>query len=476
MRSVRLLLRAEWRRRWASWAALAVLVALTGGTVLAGVSAANRTASAFPHFAALYGYDADVFGEKAFPKDFDHIAHVTAVAQSEYYFNGNVIANGHFVPAEAVNVIGLPTSHLTSTIKLLSGHLPTASGDAVVGYDMQQQFNLKIGSIVTVPFFAPSQRHAVLNSNTAVAAHGPRVHLRVVGFEASLLDFPTISPSYSIYVSGAFAKSVGPLVVTGNYAQVRLSGGQADMPHYQYLVNNDLGKHGEFFVQDEDTSTVAIESSIHPQAIGWWLFSLFAALAGLVLIGQALSRQNRLESESYPTLAALGIRPNQFFGLGMLRAGVIGAMGALGALIFATALSPLTPVGEARAAELSHGFVFLGPLLVLGFVSIIAVVLALSVVPAWRAAQVQRESSRRVEISAKGKTTLATLIARTGSPPSVLIGVRNALERGRGRSSVPATTALVGTVLAVGALVISTIFGASLSNLLRTPRLFGANW
>jgi len=58
----------------------------------------------------------------------------------------------------------------------------------------------------------------------------------------------------------------------------------------------------------------------------------------------------------------------------------------------------------------------------------------------------------------------------------VLIGVRNALERGRGRSSVPVVTALVATVLAVAALVASSIFGASLSNLLSTPHLYGGNW
>jgi hypothetical protein len=58
----------------------------------------------------------------------------------------------------------------------------------------------------------------------------------------------------------------------------------------------------------------------------------------------------------------------------------------------------------------------------------------------------------------------------------MLIGTRYALERRRGRASVPVATALVGTVAAVTALVASVVFGASLSTLLATPRLYGINW
>src|SRR6202035_3493163 len=64
----------------------------------------------------------------------------------------------------------------------------------------------------------------------------------------------------------------------------------------------------------------------------------------------------------------------------------------------------------------------------------------------------------------------------TGAPPSILVGSRYALERGRGRASVPVATALAGTALAVAALVSTAVFGASLSNLLSTPRLYGLGW
>jgi hypothetical protein len=455
--------------------ALALLIALVGGTVLAGVSAATRTASAFPRYVQRYGADAEVFGTVPFPKEFGHISHVETVAESNYYFNGNIVAGGHFVPAGDTNVIGLPSTNLGVTIKLLSGQLPVGAHDVLVGYSMQQRFGLHIGSYITVPFYAPSQHEEVINANSPPPAHGPRLRFRVVGVEVSLIDFPSSSPTYSLYVSNAFTKGEGQHIVSAYFAQVRLVGGQRSMPRFQTVVNN-LKSTGFYYAQNEDTTIAAIEGSIHPQSIGWWLFALFAALAGFALIGQALSRQNLAEKDSYPTLVALGLRPNQLFGLGVLRAGAIGAMGAFMALVITTALSPFTPVGEARAAELTRGFVIDGPILALGFVAIVVVVLALSVAPAWRAAQVQRERSRHEQPITKGNSPVVSFIAAAGSPPSVLIGVRNALERGRGRSSVPVVTALVATVLAVAALVASSIFGASLSNLINTPRLYGANW
>ena len=55
MRGILNVLSAERRRRWGSWLALALLVTVVGGTVLAGITAARRTESAFPAFVARTG-------------------------------------------------------------------------------------------------------------------------------------------------------------------------------------------------------------------------------------------------------------------------------------------------------------------------------------------------------------------------------------------------------------------------------------
>ncbi len=61
MRAVVMLLRTQQRQHWRSWLALAALVALAGGIVIAAVTTARRTAAAFPDFVSRYGYDAIVY-------------------------------------------------------------------------------------------------------------------------------------------------------------------------------------------------------------------------------------------------------------------------------------------------------------------------------------------------------------------------------------------------------------------------------
>jgi hypothetical protein len=474
MRSVAVVFRAELWRRWVSWLALSLLVALIGGTVLAGVSTAQRTSSAFSSFSHRYGYDAELFASSPFAKGYFNLPYVTKVTLEGYYGNGNGNAGGHFVPNQDLNLQSLPSSNQSTTIKLLSGRLPTGLHDVLVGFSMQQQFGLTIGSRVTVPLYALSQSRAFLTSNGYVVPHGPVIHFRVVGFEAGTLDFPTAAPSYSLFTSKKFDQTIGNTVVRADVAQVRLRHGQNDMPLLQVYINHHQGK-GFVFDQNEDTYLASIEQSIQPQATGWWFFSLFAVLAGLALVGQALSRQSLVERDTYPTLSALGLRPRQLMGLGLLRSASIGFVGALGSVAFAFAVSPLTPVGEARAASPSHGFVVSAALFAVGALIVAGTVIVLAIVPSWRAAQ-SRHTVGAHELPANHANSIVSFVARAGAPASIVVGVRNALDRGRGRTSVPVVTALVGASVAVTALVATSVFGASLNHLVTTPPLYGQNW
>src|ERR1019366_4737964 len=116
MRPVAVVFRAELWRRWASWLALSLLIALIGGTVLAGVSTAQRTSSAFSSFTKRYGYDAEVFSTSLYPKGYFNLPYVSKVTSEAYYVNGNATARGHFVPAQDLNVEGLPSSNQSTTV------------------------------------------------------------------------------------------------------------------------------------------------------------------------------------------------------------------------------------------------------------------------------------------------------------------------------------------------------------------------
>jgi ABC-type lipoprotein release transport system permease subunit len=132
-------------------------------------------------------------------------------------------------------------------------------------------------------------------------------------------------------------------------------------------------------------------------------------------------------------------------------------------------LSVFTPVGEARLADPNPGFDFDSLLLLGGAALALVVVVALGIWPAVRASRPAPTSDRPVARPSR----IVGAVSASGAPPSVLIGIRNALERGRGRSAVPVSSAVVGSVLAVAVLCGAVVFSSSLTRLTTTPALYG---
>ena len=85
--------------------------------------------------------------------------------------------------------------------------------------------------------------------------------------------------------------------------------------------------------------------------------------------------------------------------------------------------------------------------------------------------------ARTLPVNDSGVLTRPSLVASwltaAGAPPSAVIGVRHAFERSHGQLRVPARAALLGIVLGVTALCGTAVFGASLSNLVDHPDLYG---
>jgi hypothetical protein len=71
---------------------------------------------------------------------------------------------------------------------------------------------------------------------------------------------------------------------------------------------------------------------------------------------------------------------------------------------------------------------------------------------------------------------VAEASTRAGLPVTLTAGVRMALERGRGPTSVPVRTTIGGAIVGLCAMVASLVFGASLSHLLGSPPLYGVTW
>lgn len=460
--------RSELRYRWRSWLTLALLVSVVGGVVLGATAAGRRTASAFPRFTARYGYDALAY---SFQPSLPKIPKLPEVASSTFL---DAPATGTPVcrclhPLSQVNfgITASPSLALARFLKLVDGRLPTRPDEALASFSFARDEGIHVGSLVRVPFYAPSQLEDVVD-NTPGAPAGPTVTFHVVGIEAAEGDFPSVgSLSYTLVPGAAFSRAYDTRIALFHVYLVRLRHGVANVARF----DQDAVAAGAAGTSDVSELDASVQAGIHPQAVGWWVLALLAGLAGLAIVGQALSRQSNVEADEYRTLAALGLGPGDLMALGLGRALLIGLAGAAGAVVLAFAVSPIAPLGEARVAEPSTGLQFDGLVLGLGGLAIVVIVLLLALWPAYRTSRATRDTGgvdRPSQIVAK--------VAAAGAPPSAVIGVRRALDRGLGRESVPVGSALGGAVLAVAALCATAVFGTSLTNLVASPRLYGQDF
>jgi hypothetical protein len=462
------------RRRWRSWLAIALLISIVGGIVLAAAAAGRRTENAFPRFVAAHGFDSIVYASRPQPQ----VAHLRGVAsvtelilpdagnptcECAHQINGNDFA------------VAVVSGRGSSPFTLVSGQLPDPSkpDQVLASSTLQQDDGVRVGSVIHVTFDAPSQAADYNNPNTGyVVPHGPSLALHVVGIEATEIEFPSGgTPVYLLYAGPGFTRSVLPHTAVNYQYFVRLRDASAGVPAFDQQVSRlNLGV-GSVGASSEDGTASTIQASIHPQAVGWWVLAALAALVGLAVVGQALARQSAVESEDHPTLIAVGMSGRELFSLDMARNLVVGLAGAVGAVVIATFLSPIAPLGEARLAEDSTGIAFDSFVLLVGALATVVVVVALGIWPALRAARTRRMDERA------GRSSRSSAVVRNlvtlGAPPTAVIGVRNALERRSGGSAVPLGSALLGVVLAVVALCATGVFGASLTNLTATPRLYG---
>jgi hypothetical protein len=462
-----LLLRAMVRHRWRSWLLLSLLVALVSGLVLASAATGRRTASAFPRFKAAHGYDAFLFTLTPKPKIAAQPEVASATPVGAVAIGTPACACPRPIANSDVAVFEVAPKDLPRVVKLVAGRMPDQSDpyQVLASFSLQHDAGVRVGTVIHVPLYAASQWAALL-SGVGVKPGGPTVNLRVVGIEAADGEFPgTGLPDHNVYTTRAFAKTVNPKTVVLAAYLVRLRHGPADLPRLQAHAR----ALGVATILDLDAQAAAVTSSIRPQAAGWWILAGLAALAGIIVVAQALARQAVIESEPYATLSALGVSRRQLAALTMTTTLLIAAAGVAGGVALAVALSPLTPVGEARIAEPSPGFAFDALILVPGAAAAVIVVLALGVWPAARAAR-----TRPIPQAVPTRSSrVVAVLTGVRVPVSALIGVRHALERGRGRAAVPVGPALLGSVLAVTVLCATAVFGASLSHLTSTPALYG---
>jgi hypothetical protein len=482
--------RSELRSRLGAVVALAVIVGVIGGVVIAAAAGARRTETAYPRLLqAEHALDVVVDVTARDPSvgrrvigEIERLPQVAEYTRTEVA-QGELQIPGHGRPGDVFPLVS-SDGRFGTTIngaKILEGRMydPGAADEIVPSFAVADDLGLHVGQ--TVRLFAGG----FLAGPPPPGVHvPPPVALHVVGIAAVPGMFQPLAGGYlpGVLVSPGFATAHRAFLDPHDFTWAfRLRNGRADVASFAGEVRGmrpNLPPHTAIqFPFNQAQQTAGVQQATRTQAISLWVLAGLVAIAGIAIFGQALARQAFLESVEYPTLRSLGVSRSQLFALGMIRAGAIGLAGAAIAVVVAVLLSPLTPTGVARIAEPHPGFEVDGVVVAIGAIGTVLLVALLGAIPAWRAATVAGTALGTADLQGSQRpSTIAAVMTRASFPPSATAGVRMAFEPGRGRTAVPVRTTMFGAAIGLFALSAALSFGSSLDRLTSTPGLSGWNW
>ncbi|HYA50612.1 MAG TPA: FtsX-like permease family protein, partial [Streptosporangiaceae bacterium] len=479
MGAVWLRLRAELRHQWRVWLALAVLLGVIGGIALTAAAGARRTDTAYPRFLrASHAAQLAVFPARSgFGGYFRAVARLPEVSSA---------ASAAFLQMSLPGPGASPFSGLTAEaspagddgvsldrVKVLAGHLfdPADPHAVMISQQMADREHLRPGG--TLQLIGYPQQGA-----NAGARHQVRLAFRVSAVVA-FTDQIAAASYPRLLLTPAFARTRQAMSFNpaggALYAVLRPHAG-ADAFTRQATALAARYRVGTTQIAHLATTYAAGQRAIRPEAAALAIFAGLAGLIALAIIGQLLSRQLALDSAEFPILRGLGMSRSRLAALSLARAAVVTTTGAAVAVVLAVAASPLMPIGPARFAEPDPGVEINLAILGAGFALIAAVPLLVMVPAALRAANRAQGALGVAEPAAPVRPSrLSPALGLAGSVPGNL-GVRMAFQPGHGRTAVPVRSALVGTTVAVAAVVAAMVFGASFLALVGTPHLYGQNW
>jgi ABC-type lipoprotein release transport system permease subunit len=483
MGAVWLRLRAELRHQWRGWLALAVLLGLIGGIALAAAAGARRTDTAYPRFlrrsnaadllvsSALSGFHGYFHAVAGLPE----VSSLASTAFLQMSLPGPGASPFSGMVAEISPAGGEGMS--IDRVKVLAGRMfnPADPRAVVIDQHLADLAHVRLGG--TLKLIGYPQR-----GHSPDVAHAVRLAFRVsaiVVFGDQIVSGTRELAEPRALFSPAFARtrqaqSFNP---AGGAAYVVLRPG-ADAAAFTSQATALAARYGVGGVQVVHLATdhAATQRAIRPEAAALAIFAALAGLIGLALVAQLLSRQVALDSAEFPILRALGMSRPRLAAVSLASVAIVTTAGAVLAVGLAVAASPLMPIGPARLAEPRPGIEVNLAILGTGFALIAAAPFLVVVPAALRAAARARGALGLAEPAAPVRASrLGPALGLAGSVPGS-VGVRMAFEPGHGRTAVPVRSALVGTTVAVAAVVAAMVFGASFLGLVGTPHRYGQNW
>jgi hypothetical protein len=467
-----------------------LLVGLVGGVALGAVAAARRTQSTFPaYLAASHASDLQfqfyssqsLASLDSFTKELEHLPQVTRLAIAPTLFVSPIGANGRALPSSVnsneISTIGsVGGEYFTQDrVAVVAGRManPDSTHEMVATAAMAKLAGWHLGETVRMGDFTVAQLNSGANPGTArlgLTFSAQLVGLVVFSNQIASDDIDRY-PTFQL-LTPALTRTLRAGATYPDYG-LRIQGGSSAIAEVEQEIARLVPKGSPYAFHVTAVTEGQVERSSKPEAIALGVFGAIAALAALLIAGQAITRALWAEGEDLDVLRALGADPSTVMWdatFGLLGAVTLGGLLAVG---LAVALSPLAPLGPARQVDPAPGFAFDWSVLGVGFAVLAAGLSALTVAFAYRRAH--RGIGQHSDPVPRG-SAIVNAATHYGLRAPAVTGLRFSLEPGHGRSAVPVRSVLVGSVLAVTVVVATVTFASGLNTLVAHPALYGWNW
>jgi FtsX-like permease family protein len=471
-------LRLDGLRRWRSLTVLALLIAVATATVLASIAGARRGQTAFDRLWArtLPATVTVLPNQPGF--NWARIAALPEVAALTKF----PVVFGYEAQGYPGATTGFPLAddQMTHTIErpvMVAGRLfnPRRADEIIVTPKFAATFGKHVGDWLTLDLASVQQANQGYDGSTGPPL-GPKIRARIVGVGRTPwgLDADTPgSPGGILTTPALFTRYRANMMGTNGQAYinalVRLKGGQAAIPAFRADLARATGR-SDIDVWD---NLQQIGDPMHKvsayEAACLLAFGLAALAAALFLIGQSIARYTSATVADLQVLQALGMTRAQAVAAACAGPALAGVAGGTLGVAGAIAASRWMPIGLASIAEPHPGieadWAVLGP----GWVLVPVLVLAGSAAAAAFALAAGRQAPQR-------RSAIVRTLAAVNFPVPLVVGARFALEPGRGRSTVPVRSALVGAVVGVLGVLAAFTFSAGVSDAASHPARFGQTW
>ncbi|MEO7427817.1 MAG: ABC transporter permease [Acidimicrobiales bacterium] len=466
-----LVARAELRRSAVTLVVLGMVAAAVGATVTGVATVARRSATAYERLEQASNVDdargpVVAVGEQrtaALVADLNAIDGVAAARVAPLFISrfreGPVVFPSFAVLEDDPTLPFQPVVVAGRTLD------PRAPDEVVMVDSLAQQFGIGVGAVLPLRLLRQEEFFAFGADLAPPVGKGPEVDLTVVGLIRVAGPTDAVPP---LFAGPAFRDAHPDAEPSGVFDFVRLRDPR-ELAAFERSARQ-LGAPVE--IPESVTSVALTSSAVHPSVTAATRLAVGAlialggvvALAGLALIAQIARRRAGDSASATLVLEAIGFRRLDLAVVALVPALGLATLAAGGAVLGGVVGGHVAPIGVAATFDPAVGARLNVTMVLIG-----ALVASVAVLASMLGAHLlARPRSRARPHSTSG---VVQRLARLGTRPSGIVGLRYVFERGERADST--LSGIVSGAIGVAGVVGALVVGINLHRTLETPLRYG---